>query len=544
MNIKFLPEKTIRKITTGELINSSYDVIKELLENSLDAGSLNIKIEILNNGLDLIRIIDDGIGIKKNDLFKSIQKYTTSKIFFSNDLFKINSYGFRGMALSCISSISNFSISSKYKYSNVNYGWLLFNKKNKFLSFNIKPIFHNIGTIVSIKNILFNDFNKKKNFYFLNKNEWFYIKKIFNYFSLSNYRINFSIYKENLLYKKYINKFYDDKNSILDRMICIYGKNKIKDYRYICIYDKYISFKGYILKNNKNIKIIFLNNRIISVKNLLYILINNFFFDLWGKDFFFSYVLYFKISSKNININICPDKSKINFLNPSLLFNKIYKKLSLIFFKEKNIYKEKKKINKLCLNNYLNYFLLYFGNIINILNERFVFSVLNSILVITDLLFVFYYMNILIFKKKYFFLVKIKKISEFKIFLSKDFFLNKNKIFFFLNNLGIKISYKKNYFLITSIPIELFNLNLKIFFLSFLNFLKKNEKKKFFLEFTIYWLSNYIIINKGWNKFNIIKLICRFHSLYIKLNFCFKKKIFYFLNFNKIFLYFNNEIWS
>ncbi len=541
MNIKFLPEETIRKISTGELINNSCDVLKELLENSLDANSLNIKIEILNNGLDLIRVSDDGIGIKKKDLPLSIQRYTTSKIFFFNDLNKIQSFGFRGISLSCISSISQFSISSKYKYSNNNYGWLLCNKKKKSLSFNLKPISHNVGTIVNVKNIFSNNINIRKKLFFLGKNEWFYIKKIINYFSLSNYKVNFFIYRDNLLYKNYINKFFNNKNNILNRIIDIYGKKFILDYQYINILDKYYSFKGYVFRNNniKNVKIIFLNNRIISIKNLLYVVVNNFFLDLWGKNIFFSYILYFKIENKYININLCPKKSKINFLNPSLLFSKIYKNLSIKFFKKK------KNKTKLFLSNNKNYFLLNFGNFINIFNQRFVFSIIytNSMLVISDMLFIFYYTNILIFKKKYFFLLKIKKINKLRIFLPKKYFLDKKKIFFLLDNFGFKICYKNNYLLINSVPIEFINLNLKKFFLSFLFFLKKYEKKKFFLEFIIYWLSNYIVTNNGWNEFNAVKLICKFHNLYIDLKHIFNKKLFYFLNLNKLFLYFNNNIW-
>ncbi len=550
MNIKFLPEKTIRKISTGELINNISDVIKELLENSLDANSLNIKIEFLNNGLDLIRVTDDGVGIKKQDLFLSIKKYATSKIFYINDLLKINSFGFRGEALSCISSISNFSISSKFKDSINNYGWLLYNNKYKSLSFSIKPISHNFGTIVNVKNIFWNNYNKRKELCIFNKNEWFFIKKIIINFALSNYKKNFLVYKDNLLYKNYINKFSNDKDSILDRIICIYGERIVNNYWYIYINNKYIAFKGYIFKNNKfkNIKFIFINNRIISTKNLLYLVLNNFFLNSWNNNVLFSYILYFKIKNKYININLCPNKSKISFLNYSKILNIVYKELYNFFFKKKlisNKILKNKNMNNLSPNNYLNYFLINFGNIINIFNQRFIFSIINNkgLLIVSDLLFVFYYMYILIFKKKYFFLIKIKKISKLKIFLSEKYFLNKKKIFLILHNLGINLCYKNNYFLITSIPSEFYGLNLKKFFLSFFFFLKKIETEFFFLKLMIYWLSNYIIINNGWNQLNSIKIICKFHNYYKNITYQFKKKIFYFLNFNKLFLYLNNNIW-
>ncbi len=554
MNIKFLPEETIRRISAGEFLNSPSCVLKELIENSLDAKPTLIRIEILNSGLDLIKVIDNGIGINKNDLLLSIKRYSTSKIYFFSDLLNLNSFGFRGMALSCISYISNFSISSKSINSNDNYGWLLFNSfiKDK-ISFLIEPVKHNFGTIVNVKNIFFNYPLKRRELFFLIRNQFFLIKKIISYFVLSNYKINFLFYKENKLYKKYINKSHKDKVNILERINNIYGKNFYRKSIYLNIKDKYISFCGYVFLNIKfkNIKIIFLNNRIISTENLLYSIVNNFFLNFFHKDTFFSYILFFYTESKNFNINICPSKTKILFLNSCLIFSKIYNNLSLFFKKKKknkfiknNSYLIKKlSSNNFIFNNYLHYFLIYFGNIINIFNHRFVFSVKkNGLLIVSDLLYVFYYMYMLILKEKFFFLIKKVKIKKIKLFFNKKYFINFNNIINILNILGIDIYYKKNYFLITSLPIEFLNINFKNFFLSFIIFLNKIGKKKNSSKIIIYWLSNYIITYSELNNYNVMKLIYKFHSCYLKFQFKFKKKIFYFLNFNKLYLYYFNNL--
>ncbi len=555
MIIKFLPELTIKKISAGEFLNNPSCILKELIENSIDAGSKYIKIEICNNGLDLIKITDDGIGMDKNDLFISSDSYTTSKIFFFNDLLNLNSFGFRGEALSCISSISNFSISSKFKYSSKNHGWLLFTKYSKLKKKKIiKPIHHNFGTIVNVKNLFFNFPVRRKELFLSYYNQFFLIKKIINYFVISNFKINFLFYKDNNLYREYINKFLKDENNILDRIRNIYGEKFCQEYKYISIKDKYVSFNGYLFLNNnfKNIKIIFLNNRIISTKNLLYSVVNNFFINFLNKKKYFSYILFFKIKSKYININISPNKKKINFLNSYLIFNKIYSNLSLFFNKKSkiNIVNKKKKISKIFfsnknfLDNYLYYFLINFGNIINIFNNRFVFSVKrNSLLIISDLLYIFYYINILIVKKKYFFLIENKKIKKIKIFLVNKFFLNIERILYILNILGIKIYYKNKYFLVTYVPIEFLNLNLKKFFLSFFLFLKKIEKSKFIFKIIIFWLSNYIILNGKLTNYNVMNLMYKFHSCIKKFKYKFKKKIFYFLNLNKLYLYYFNDLW-
>ena len=110
--IKILPTEVSNKIAAGEVVQRPSSVLKELLENSIDANSSKIKIIIKNAGKNLIQVIDDGIGMSRNDMYKSFIKHATSKINKIDDVFSINSMGFRGEALAAISSVSMIEMSS------------------------------------------------------------------------------------------------------------------------------------------------------------------------------------------------------------------------------------------------------------------------------------------------------------------------------------------------------------------------------------------------------------------------------------------------
>ncbi|NLC48084.1 MAG: DNA mismatch repair protein MutL, partial [Tenericutes bacterium] len=105
--INIMDEQLANKIAAGEVVERIANVVKELVENSIDAKSSNIKVELLESGTKLIKIVDDGTGMSKEDALLCFSRHATSKIKTENDLFFINSLGFRGEALAAISSVSN-----------------------------------------------------------------------------------------------------------------------------------------------------------------------------------------------------------------------------------------------------------------------------------------------------------------------------------------------------------------------------------------------------------------------------------------------------
>ncbi|CAI8255956.1 MAG: DNA mismatch repair protein MutL [Methanobacteriota archaeon] len=149
--IQKLDDKTISKIAAGEVVERPAQVVKELIENSIDAGSSSINIEIENGGFDSIIITDNGSGIDENDLLLSIERHATSKLSKIEDLHEIYSLGFRGEALSSIASISKLQISSKKENSDGCQLSVLGGEVGK-----IEPCAMNNGTIVKISDIFFN----------------------------------------------------------------------------------------------------------------------------------------------------------------------------------------------------------------------------------------------------------------------------------------------------------------------------------------------------------------------------------------------------
>ena len=161
--IRVLNDKLVNKIAAGEVVEKPINVVKELVENAVDAGAKHIVVEIAEN---LIKVSDDGVGISREDMEMCAMRHATSKIEHFEDLEKVKSYGFRGEALASIASVSRLVISSKHIESFEGYEMLIEGGEVRYMKMNACSQ----GTIVEVYDLFFNTPVRKK-FMDLNENE-------------------------------------------------------------------------------------------------------------------------------------------------------------------------------------------------------------------------------------------------------------------------------------------------------------------------------------------------------------------------------------
>ena len=156
--IRVLPEHLVNKIAAGEVVERPASVLKELLENSLDAGALRIVVEIADGGKKLIRISDDGLGMSGEDLLLSVAPHATSKVVQENDLYEIGTFGFRGEALASIASVSQLEIVSRGHETNEGARLVVEGGQMQPAA----PAAAAAGTITSVSNLFFNTPARRK----------------------------------------------------------------------------------------------------------------------------------------------------------------------------------------------------------------------------------------------------------------------------------------------------------------------------------------------------------------------------------------------
>lgn len=314
--INILSNSLANKIAAGEVVERPASVVKELLENSIDAGSTNIKIIIKEFGIEEIRIIDNGSGIANDDIEKAFMRHATSKINNDYDLFHINTLGFRGEALASIASVSNIEIKScageeQGKILELQAGKIT---KNEYYA----PI---KGTDISVKNLFYNTPARLK--YLKNPHtEQANIMNIINKLALSYPSISFEVSVDG----KIVLKTYGDKDrhkviskiynvAVAKNMLSFYGNND--DYK----------INGYISKPdetraNKNYITIFINGR--YIKNYA---IQNAIVDAYGtflmKNRYPIAIINIEMDSVLIDVNVHPTKQEVRLSKESELIQLI-----------------------------------------------------------------------------------------------------------------------------------------------------------------------------------------------------------------------------
>lgn len=316
--INLLDENTSNKIAAGEVVERPSSVVKELVENSIDANSKNITIEIEDGGCSFIKIIDDGDGIHKDDIKKAFLPHATSKIQCAEDIFSINTLGFRGEALASIASVSKVNLKTKPHDSS--FGREIIIEGGEILE--EKDCGVNSGTTIEVKDLFFNIPARKK---FLKSftREGSIITDIINRISIVNPDISFKLFNNG---KKVLHTF--GSGNTKDVLRVVYGKKISENLVYFEGTREEISISGYIGKEeiargSRNNQSIYVNGRYIKNKTLVAAVENAFkSFSTVNKFPFF--VLFIDVYPEFVDVNIHPTKAEIKFKDDRMMFKIVF----------------------------------------------------------------------------------------------------------------------------------------------------------------------------------------------------------------------------
>jgi len=314
--IQLLPDSIANQIAAGEVIQRPASVIKELLENALDAGAEHIKLIIKDAGKTSIQVIDDGKGMSETDARMAFERHATSKIRSANDLFCIKTMGFRGEALASIAAISHIELLTRQASEDLG------NKINIEGSQLIKQekVQSMPGSSVTVKNLFFNVPARRK---FLKSDpaELKHIMDEFHRVALANPDIFFTFHHNG-------NEVYHlPKGNLKQRIVNVLGKNindklvPVNEETEVALFSGFIG-KPEAAKKTQGDQFIFVNKRFIK-SNYLNHAIRAAYEELITKDMFPAYFLFLEIDPANIDINVHPTKTEIKFEDERLIYNYI-----------------------------------------------------------------------------------------------------------------------------------------------------------------------------------------------------------------------------
>ncbi len=316
-HIHVLDKQTIDQIAAGEVVERPKSVVKELVENAIDAGSDQITVEIRNGGIDYIRITDNGCGIEKEDIKSAFLRHATSKIQSIDDLLRVSSLGFRGEALSSIASVAKVELLTKTNDDICGIRYVIEGGREMILEEAGVPN----GTTVLVKNLFYNIPARRK-FLKTAVTEGTYVSTAMEQILLSHPEIAFK-YIVNGSVKLQTNGDGDVKNVLYQ----IYGRDIISRMLPIEHTGENISISGYIGKpelsrSNHNFEIFFVNGRCIA-STLLNRAVDEAFKSYMMVHKYPYVVLYFSIPGEYLDVNVHPAKLEIRFLKAEEVYQAV-----------------------------------------------------------------------------------------------------------------------------------------------------------------------------------------------------------------------------
>ncbi len=315
--IQKLEQDVINQIAAGEVVERPASIVKELVENSLDAGATSVIVKITTGGIDKIEIHDNGFGIQEDDLPRALERFATSKLTETKDLETLYTYGFRGEALAAISAVSITTISSRFKESDA--GYVVTSTFSKLGE--ITPKGKSVGTTISIEK-LFSNVPARLKFIKTQETEFRYILEVFQNFALTRPDVSFTLEHNG----KEIYSLSAAEDSLIKRIGIFFKLNK-EDLVEVQHQEFGITISGAVLHprlltQQARYQRFFVNGRMIDDRGLARGVQKGFepYIPFGVKP---SFVLFVAINPSQVDANVHPRKIEVKFLNPFRVFQAI-----------------------------------------------------------------------------------------------------------------------------------------------------------------------------------------------------------------------------
>ncbi|MDH2997664.1 DNA mismatch repair protein MutL [Pasteurellaceae bacterium LFhippo2] len=322
--IQILPPQLANQIAAGEVVERPASVVKELVENSLDAGASQIQIDIEKGGAQLIRIRDNGCGIGKQDLALALARHATSKIATLEDLEAILSLGFRGEALASISSVSRLTLTSRPEYQTE--AWQAY-AQGRDMEVEIQPASHPVGTTIEVANLFFNTPARRK-FLRTDKTEFAHIDEVVRRIALAKPSVTFILThndKKVRHYKAVANNSVEQQQK---RVAAICGDEFIQNSVHLDWQHDDLHLYGWIgsprlARSQSDLSYSYVNGRMMRDKTINHA-IRQAYGDHLPKESYPAFVLFLDIDPSHVDVNVHPAKHEVRFHQGRLVHDFIH----------------------------------------------------------------------------------------------------------------------------------------------------------------------------------------------------------------------------
>ncbi|MEX1197915.1 MAG: DNA mismatch repair endonuclease MutL [Pseudohongiellaceae bacterium] len=325
--IALLNQRLANQIAAGEVVERPASVVKELLENSLDAGARRVDIEVEQGGVRLIRLRDDGCGIARDDLPLALSRHATSKIVTLDDLEHIASLGFRGEALASVSSVSRLQLTSRSADAGDDVAWQV-EAEGETMEAEVRPAAHPVGTTVEVRDLFFNTPARRK-FLRTERTEFQRLEEVMKKLALSRFDVGFSLrHNQRTIHQL---QAADSDMARERRVSLVCGPAFVDNSVHVDMEASGLRLHGWVSlptfsRSQADLQYFYVNGRVIRDKLVTHA-IRQAYQDVLYHGRHPAYVLYLELDPAQVDVNVHPTKHEVRFRDGRLVHDFLFRSL-------------------------------------------------------------------------------------------------------------------------------------------------------------------------------------------------------------------------